>query len=256
MVAGTRGLTHLDVAVDPVEPEDPLVLAAMVVARDVPTPAMEVEPVRVDRPRLASVFERDRAARTRPRRRASRAGRRRVSGRRSRWCRSALVPGHAAELPQPLCPLDPFEAHRGRGEVQRGELVGIEPGIADVVLVLRDAVARAGAGRNAARSTITMGMPISRSASLSRSNARGETPSDRPGNRRSAVAISSAVSGLEVSRSAAVRFNRRSSLSVDAMVRPYFRPQTATPRFVTVNGVATDAATSAAPSAEMPRPRR
>ena len=90
-----------------------------------------------------------------------------------RWpAPSRLGLDHAAQLPQALEPSTPIEAHRGGGQVQGGQLVGLEARIAEVVAGPGRCGSPRSGGSTPGRARTPSGMPISRRSSLSRSKAR------------------------------------------------------------------------------------
>ena len=122
-------------------PVVPLVVAHVVVAADVPTAALEVEAVRVDRALDLVVRERHGLALGHGVEQHDESGVDRDRCQLGSDAGCQVVGGGSAELPEAAGTFDAVEANGRRREVQRRELVGLEPGVAEVVLVLRDAVA-------------------------------------------------------------------------------------------------------------------
>ena len=129
------------VALDAVEAVVALLVAEVVVAGEVPAAPLELEPVRVDGALLVVVAERERAcgSATAPKSRArfGSAGSGATCTPRSR----APSVTQAAQLEQPLGGGQALDLHRRRGQVQRGQLLGGEAGVAEGVLLPGDAVA-------------------------------------------------------------------------------------------------------------------
>ena len=123
---------------DAVETELPLVVAGVVEADEGPAPVAKRQAHRIDRALDVEIAKREPAAlghglKQRDKvlvawERGERGGRRSLAG-------------GAAELPHRLAPIEAGEVDDAAGQVQRGELVGFEAGVGQVVVGLADAVA-------------------------------------------------------------------------------------------------------------------
>ena len=200
------------------------VVAGVIVAGQIPATAMKVESPGVDRAQNLVVGERDGfpcryGLKDRYQRRISgQIGdhplHQAVVARAVERCQLGAGGDHAAELPQRLPIIETVKPNRQRGQVERGEFLGVKPRIREIVLRRIRCGIRRLADLVAVTFSTVSGIPITRKSSLSRSNARwnAEPAGGYPSTR---ARICSAVSGRVVLRSTAVRFSSRSSLLTD-----------------------------------------
>jgi hypothetical protein len=132
------------VALDPVEAVAADVLASVVETGQVPAAPAEVEAVRVDETLHLAVGQPDPAPLGDGFEQERQAGVGRQGGHGLPGRRPGAEPvgvDHPAELPEGLVVGRAADLHGGDGQVEGGQLVGLQPGVCQVVLVPGDAVA-------------------------------------------------------------------------------------------------------------------
>ena len=196
-----------DLALDAIEPVVALLVAEVVVAREVPAAPLELEAVRVDLALLVVVAQ---ATGVRLDTAPNRPGEVGVGGQ-GGHVHTEVVGALGDEPPQlqeALGGREPLDLHGRGGQVERGQLVGGQTGIAERVLLSGDPVA-VDLGQDAGHPLHPQRDAHARSSSLSRSKARRKAA--RSSGYSSWRWICSAVSGRRASSSSAVRLRRRSS---------------------------------------------